>query len=166
MKKYLIPILISILALVSVPKTILAIDYRVCSGATYAECISYRNVCSWNGDKNSGSCVPEYAAGVAFGDKVSETILYNPDIDPLKNKFTDVGSIISALLPYVLTIAGLILFGMLIAGGFSMLTAASDPKKAEGGKQKITTAIIGFIIIFTAYWLTQILEIVLGIKIL
>lgn len=79
---------------------------------------------------------------------------------------TVVTQIISALLPYLFTIAGLILFAMLIAGGFQMLTAANNPKAAEAGKTRITHAIIGFMIIFTAYWLTQILEIILGVKIL
>lgn len=82
------------------------------------------------------------------------------------NSLTSPGLILSALLPYLLTLAGLILFGMLIWGGFTMLTAATDPKKAEAGKQRITTAVVGFIIIFTAYWLMQIVEIIFGIKVL
>jgi hypothetical protein len=100
--------------------------------------------------------ITDYNAGIGL----------NPSKFNANDNANIVGGIISALLPYVLTIAGLILFGMLIAGGFSMLTAAADPKKAESGQQLITNAIIGFIIIFTAYWLTQILEIVLGISIL
>ncbi len=87
------------------------------------------------------------------------------EADPLKGKFTTPAEIINSLLPYLLTAAGLILFAMLIMGGFTMLTAISDPKKAEAGKQTITTAIVGFLIMFLAYWLTQILEIILGITI-
>lgn len=84
----------------------------------------------------------------------------------LKEDMWSFDSIINSALPYLFTIAGLVLFGMLIAGGFTMLTAATDPKKAEAGKTRITNAVVGFIIIFVAYWLTQILEIILGVKIL
>ena len=112
---------------------------------------------------------PAYAAdggegggGGTWGD-TSRSLIY---LDPLKNKFSDTGAIINELLSPLLVIAGLILFGMIIMGGFEMLTAASDAKKAESGKGRITSAIIGFIIIFCAYWIVQILEIVLGVKIL
>lgn len=96
-------------------------------------------------------------------DKVSDSF---STYDPLKSKYSNLGDTFSALLPYLLTLAGLILFAMLIVGGFTMLTAATDPKKADAGKQQITTAVIGFIIIFAAYWLMQIVEIIFGIKVL
>jgi hypothetical protein len=54
---------------------------------------------------------------------------------------------------------------MLLAGGFTMLSSASNPEAADKGKQQITTALIGFIIIFAAYWIVQIVEIVLGVNI-
>lgn len=47
-----------------------------------------------------------------------------------------------------------------------MLTSAGDPEKVKAGQGKITTGLIGFLIIFTAYWLMQIIETVLGFKIL
>lgn len=78
---------------------------------------------------------------------------------------TPVG-IINTLLPNVMIVAGLILFGMLIWGGFQMLTAAGNPKAADAGKARLTTAILGFFIVFAAYWLTQIVEIIFGVNII
>jgi hypothetical protein len=99
--------------------------------------------------------------------KVSDSIDdFNSALGTQLKDLKDPGSILSKLLPYLLTIAGLILFGMLITGGFAMMTAGNDAKAADAGKQRITTAIIGFVIIFTAFWLAQILEIMLGISIL
>jgi hypothetical protein len=83
----------------------------------------------------------------------------------LKNDLSTLPGIINALTPYFLIIAGLILFGMLIMGGFEFLTAATDPKQAEKGQQRITTAVVGFLIIFTAYWVTQIIQVIFGIRI-
>jgi len=113
---------------------------------------------------------PAYAMEVVDGggaetETVSRTILNDLTVNPLKRNFESLGDIVNALVPYIFSGAGLVLFAMLITGGFTMLTAISDPKKAEAGKQTITTAIVGFLIMFLAYWLTQILEIILGITI-
>lgn len=88
--------------------------------------------------------------------------------EPEGFKFTGgtIGDVINALVPYIFALAGLILFIYLIISGFELLTSAGDPKKMESAKGKITNAVIGFIIIFIAYWLIQILEIIFGIEIL
>ena len=77
-----------------------------------------------------------------------------------------ISDVISALLPYVFVLAGLILFGFLIFGGFELLTSAGNPEKVKSAQGKITNAIVGFIIIFLSYWIVQILEIIFGISIL
>lgn len=73
---------------------------------------------------------------------------------------------ISAIIPYMFTFGGLILFIMLIWGGFEMLTGAANPKSQEAGKQRITNALIGFILLFSSYWLAQIVQAIFGISIL
>lgn len=81
-------------------------------------------------------------------------------------KFNDIGGLISNLLPYVYGFAGLCLFIMLIWGGIILMTAAGDSAKSKEGYGKITTGLIGFLIIFASYFVLQIVEVVLGIKIL
>jgi hypothetical protein len=80
--------------------------------------------------------------------------------------FTTIGGIISAFLPYLLTIAGLILFGMLVMGGFTMLAGAADKEAQEKGKKMVTSSLTGFFIIFAAYWIAQILQVIFKINIL
>jgi len=75
------------------------------------------------------------------------------------------GEIISNLLPYIFSIAGLILFVFLIMGGFELLTSGGNPEKAKKAQERITSALIGFLIIFLAYWITQLLEVIFGIQI-
>lgn len=79
---------------------------------------------------------------------------------------SSINSIISALLPITMILAGTILLFMLISGGFTMMTAVTDPKAADAGKTRITAALTGFFLLFAAYWIIQILEIVLGVSIL
>jgi uncharacterized membrane protein (Fun14 family) len=55
---------------------------------------------------------------------------------------------------------------MLIMAGFKMLTGASNSSNMEEGKKMISTAIVGFIILFAAYWIAQLIEIIFGISIL
>lgn len=75
-----------------------------------------------------------------------------------------IADIISAALPYVFAVAGLLLLLYLIFGGFGLLTSAGEPKKIQEAQGKITNALIGFVIIFVAYWLVKIVGTILGIE--
>lgn len=84
---------------------------------------------------------------------------------PTEYRFFDLGDILTTLLPYIFVLAGIILFGYLIMGGFEFLTSAGNPEKIKTAQKKLVNAIIGFVIIFAAFWLVQILEEILGIGI-
>lgn len=77
----------------------------------------------------------------------------------------NVGRIISIIIPYLFVIAGLLLLFYLIYGGFHMMIAASDEKGLAEAKGKITNALFGFLILFLSYWIVQILQYILGIKV-
>jgi uncharacterized membrane protein len=74
-----------------------------------------------------------------------------------------IGKIVSESLGYVFAIAGFMLLIYLILGGFGYMTSAGDPKKAQEAKSKITSALIGFLIVFIAYWLTRLIGLVFGV---
>ena len=76
-----------------------------------------------------------------------------------------IGRLISSIIPTVMVVAGFILFLYLVFGGFLLMTSSGDSKKAESGKTAITNAIIGFALIFTSYWIIQIIEIITGVSI-
>ncbi len=73
-----------------------------------------------------------------------------------------IGGILSNALPLVIGLAGLGLLVMLISAGYTFMTSAGDAKKMEQGQQRLTYAIVGFFIIFGAYWLVQIVGIMFG----
>lgn len=73
------------------------------------------------------------------------------------------GNMVSALLIYVFPIAGLILLLYLIYGGYKYMLSRGDPKSLEQAKGIITTAVIGFIIVFISYWVVQIVGLALGL---
>jgi len=74
--------------------------------------------------------------------------------------------VINRLLPYIFIFAGIILFVMLIAGGFSIFVSAGNPEKIKKGQAMLVNALIGFFIIFAAYWIIQLVEYSLGIRVL
>lgn len=81
-------------------------------------------------------------------------------------KYETVSDLLSIILPNVYVIAGLILFFLLIAGGFVIMTSGDNPEKQSKGAKAITASIIGFIVIFASYWIIQIIETVFGFSIL
>lgn len=76
----------------------------------------------------------------------------------LRTEFTNLASLVNEAQRFIFPIAGIILLVFLIWGGFDFLTAMGDPKKAESARNKITYALLGFIIIFAAYWIVQLLS--------
>lgn len=76
------------------------------------------------------------------------------------------GAVVSALLPYVLTAAGLVSFVFILFAGFQFLMSQGNPKQVEEARKKLTEAIIGFIVVFSSYWIIQIVEKILGVSIL
>lgn len=72
--------------------------------------------------------------------------------------------ILTFLLPLIFLLAGLILFFMLIAGGFGIFVSAGNPEKIKKSQSMIINALVGFLIIFGAFWIIQLLEYSLGLS--
>lgn len=125
---------------------------------SFVECQADPDTCVW--DHANQECQFRQGAGAS-----SVLSLVNRSIG-LSAGFTTPRGIISILLPPILVIAGLILLFQLISGGFQIMTAVQDPGQADAGKQRITAAVGGFLLLFAAYWIAQILQVVFGITIL
>jgi len=76
--------------------------------------------------------------------------------------FAKPSDMINLLVRVIFVLAGVFLFGMIIVAGFSLISGGS--KDAEKAKSTITTAIIGFIIMFAAYWILQIVQLLTGLE--
>ncbi len=76
------------------------------------------------------------------------------------------GKIISRILQFAIPLAGLILFVMIVSGGFEMVAGAAEAKSKEAGRERITAAVIGFILLFVAYWIAQLIQVIFRVQIL
>ena len=127
--------------------------------------------------KNSSVCCsPAEECGDVFP---LENIIEGPDnaffdsLNPLKTEGSPVadqlstpGGIVSRILQFLFPLAGLVLFVMLIWGGFEILMKSAEGTKGlEAGKNRITAAIVGFLLLFATYWMAQIIEVIFGIVI-
>lgn len=81
--------------------------------------------------------------------------------------YGSIGEFISAVLPNIYVVAGVILFFLMIGGGIMFIKSAGsgDEEKVKKSKSAITAALVGFLIIFLSYWIIQLIEILTGIKI-
>ncbi|CAN5271660.1 hypothetical protein BH10PAT2_BH10PAT2_2070 [soil metagenome] len=107
-------------------------------------------------------------------DQIDAAAAAGPDFDKLnplliggsgkaKTVFTSPGGFISELLLYAFPIAGIILFVMILWGGFEMLAGATGKGK-DAGRQRVTAAIVGFLLLFVAYWMAKLIGLVFGIN--
>lgn len=78
-----------------------------------------------------------------------------------------VGYFVGIVVQAAIVIAGVIMIFLFIFGGVSIIAGAGQqkPESVAKGKKALTSALIGFIIIFTAFWIVRLIETVLGIDI-
>lgn len=96
---------------------------------------------------------------VLFGSPEANADFLNPDGS------LSVAGVFRRSFLFLFPIAGLILFIMLIWGGFEMLSQAATKKSVEAGRNRAVAAVIGFILLFSSYWIIQVVEAVLGVVI-
>ena len=69
--------------------------------------------------------------------------------------FTDIGELINKALRFVMVIAALLVFMYLIWGGIEWITSGGDKGKTESARNKITSAVIGLIVVAASYAILQ-----------
>lgn len=75
---------------------------------------------------------------------------------------------VSATITGAISLAGIILLFMLVGGGINIISGAgkSDPQSVEKGKKAATSALIGFIVVFSAYWIVKLIESITGLSLI
>lgn len=60
-------------------------------------------------------------------------------------------------------IAGIVLLGMLLYGGFLYLTSTGEPQKTEQAQKTLTNAVIGFVIVVMAWSIASLVMSLFGV---
>ncbi len=91
--------------------------------------------------------------------------------DPTGTKFASsnyenlLNLIVSRLLTFAIIGAGLFFFVKLISAGYTYLTSLGEPAKIQSASKELTNAAIGLIIVISAYFIAQIIQVIFGINI-
>lgn len=79
-----------------------------------------------------------------------------------------IGNLVTLVLNVIYVIAGLVLLFYFILGGIGMISSAgqSDPQKAAAAKKTLTSALIGFVVVFVSYWIVKLIGQLFGVAVL
>lgn len=82
--------------------------------------------------------------------------------------FSTLGGAVTAILPNIIVFAGVLFFGLIIYGGFQLITLGGqynlNSEKVTKAKQMTYYAVIGFLLVISAYFILQLISTVTGIN--
>ncbi len=85
----------------------------------------------------------------------------NNDIATIKDLETVFGNVVKSALGF----AGIVLFVLLLTGGFKYITSGGDPKALEGAQKTITYALGGLLIILLSYLILVLIKAITGVDV-
>lgn len=74
-------------------------------------------------------------------------------------------AVFNNVISVVLALAGIVLFIMLLSGGFKYITSGGDPKGIEGAKKTLTYAIGGMILLAMAFLILRFIQEFTGVDV-
>ena len=77
-----------------------------------------------------------------------------------------IGGMVSGFLNLILIVAGLAFFFILVVGGVKYILSGGDKAHTEGARSQITAALIGLVIVFSAWAIAGLIDSFFGINIL
>lgn len=91
--------------------------------------------------------------------------------DAFNTPFKEPGSVtglVTTFLNIAFVLAGLIIFFFFIFGGIKLISSAGgdNAQETEQAKKTITSALIGFIVVFASYWIVKLLGNIIGTPII
>ena len=76
------------------------------------------------------------------------------------------GLLVSRFALFAVAISGTIFLVKIVMAGYAYLTSAGDQTKIQNATKEITNALIGLVIVVSAFFIVQILEVIYGVKLL
>jgi len=83
---------------------------------------------------------------------------------PLDASINTIGDLLNKkLIPFLYPMAALVLFFILIWGGYDFLTSHGVAEKAKNAQAKITAGIIGFVLLMLSFLIVKLISFIFGI---
>lgn len=92
------------------------------------------------------------------------------DLQPTNSQFAGLGGItvpdvISGLIRGALVVAAVVFFFILVIGGIKWIASGGDKGQTEGARNQITAALVGLVIVFSAWAIVQLIQVFFGVNI-
>lgn len=84
----------------------------------------------------------------------------------VRSVYNNTGSLINIIVRNLFIVAGILFFALIVFSGFKLIFMGDKAKALNSVKQYLTTGVIGLLIMFVAYWVVQLIEILTGGNIL
>lgn len=74
------------------------------------------------------------------------------------------GSLVSLVVRLGFVVSGVLILFFILFAGFNIIVGAgsNSPDAAKKGQQAATAAAIGFVVVFAAYWIVRLIEVIAG----
>ncbi len=96
-----------------------------------------------------------FPAGIVHAQAGTDTLGLQPIQNTIKLGNEDIRVIAGRIISVVLGLLGIIAFGLVLYGGFLIMTSAGAEDKVAAGKRVLINAVIGFVIIISAFAIVQ-----------
>lgn len=83
---------------------------------------------------------------------------------PSEIKFFDLNNLLSTGITILFVFSILLTLFFLVYGGISFITSGGDKQKVVAARQKLTYAVIGLIVVFSAYFIVNLVYNLFGIR--
>jgi TRAP-type C4-dicarboxylate transport system permease small subunit len=82
---------------------------------------------------------------------------------PLDSSVDSLGKIITKGLAFIMPMAGIVLLFVLISGGYDYMMSQGNADKIKSAQAKITSGIIGFILLIASFFITRLIALIFGL---
>jgi hypothetical protein len=76
-----------------------------------------------------------------------------------------IGGIVAGAIRFILVIAALVFFFILVIGGIKWIASGGDKAQTEAARNQITAALVGLVIVFAAWAIVQLINTFFGVNI-
>lgn len=99
------------------------------------------------------------------------SLLAQIQLNPVGTQFQSltqitISTLVSAAIGIILVVAGVVFFFMLVIGGIRWITSGGDKGQTESARSQITAALIGLVIVFSAWAILTLIRAFFGVDLL
>lgn len=98
---------------------------------------------------------------------IAETIKLNENLGNFQSASgLRVETLVPGFLKLILLVAGVVFFFILVVGGVKWIMSGGDKAHTEGARNQITAALVGLVIVFSAWAVAELLRVFFNVNIL